>query len=206
MRFNYLRLAAIFLASNVFSAGGIFSAGGAFAADNGPRVQLQETMERVLAVTRDFHSEQDFVDNKAKLKQIVLPRFDFTEMARLSLGQHWNSLAPRQQQDFVAAFIKFAESSYMNALGTYRGEKMIYGREQIDQNFAEVDTPVVGSSGEPTPINYKLHLVRGQWKVYDVVIEQISLVSNFRSQFGRILQTASVDELMKRLKEKGAQG
>jgi phospholipid transport system substrate-binding protein len=83
---------------------------------------------------------------------------------------------------------------------------MIYGREEVDKNFAEVDTQVIGSGGEATPINYRLHLVRGQWKVYDVVIDQISLVSNFRSQFGRILQTASMDELMRRLREKGTRG
>ncbi len=94
----------------------------------------------------------------------------------------------------------------MNALGSYRGEKMIYGREQIDQNIAEVDTQVIGSRGEATPISYMLHLVRGQWKVYDVVIDQISLVSNYQSQFSRILQAASMDELMRRLREKGTQG
>ena len=109
-------------------------------------------------------------------------------MARRSLGNRWSTLDGRENE-FVAAFIQFAEASYTNALGSYRGEKMIYGREQVDQNFAEVDTQVIGSRGDATPINYKLHLVRGQWKVYDVVVDQISLVSNFHSQFGRILQT-----------------
>jgi phospholipid transport system substrate-binding protein len=90
----------------------------------------------------------------------------------------------------------------MNAIGSYRGAKMTYGREQIEQNFAEVDTQLFGR-GAPAPITYKLHLVGKEWKVYDVVIDQISLVSSFRSQFGRILKTASMDELMRRLREKG---
>jgi len=170
-----------------------------------PTAQLQETMERVMTVTATFRSEKDFLDNKARLKQIILPRFDFSEMARRSLGNHWSGLKERENE-FVAAFVQFAEASYMNALGSYRGEKMIYGREEVDNNFAEVDTQVIGSGGEATPINYRLHLVRGQWKVYDVVIDQISLVSNFHSQFGRILQTASMDELMRRLREKGTRG
>jgi phospholipid transport system substrate-binding protein len=170
-----------------------------------PKAQLQDTMERVMAVTATFRSEKDFTDNKARLKQIILPRFDFAEMARRSLGNRWSTLGGRENE-FVAAFVQFAEASYMNALGSYRGEKMIYGREEIDKNFAEVDTQVIGSSGVTTPISYMLHLVRGQWKVYDVVIDQISLVSNFNSQFGRILQTASMDELMRRLREKGTQG
>ena len=168
-----------------------------------PKAQLQETMERVMALTQTFHSEKDFTDNKARLRQIIFPRFDFAEMARRSLGNRWSSLAGKEAE-FVAAFIQFAESSYMNALGSYRGEKIIYGRENIDANFADVETQVLGR-GETTPINYKLHLVGDEWKVYDVVIDQISLVSNFHSQFGRILQTASVDELMRRLRAKGTE-
>jgi phospholipid transport system substrate-binding protein len=173
------------------------------AAAETPKQQLQATMERVMAVTRTFQSAADFENNKARLKQIILPRFDFTEMARRSLGSYWSGLQGKEKE-FLAAFVQFAEASYMNALGSYRGEKMVYGREQIDSNFAEIDTEVLNSRGDGTPITYKLHLVRGQWKVYDVIIEQVSLVSNYRSQFSRILQTASMDELMRRLREKAS--
>jgi len=169
-----------------------------------PKAQLQGTMERVMAVTRTFRNATDFTDNKDRLRQIILPRFDFSEMARRSLGNRWSTLAGRENE-FVAAFVQFAEASYMNALGSYRGEKMTYGREQVDENFAEVDTQVLGR-GEPAPVTYKLHLVGNDWKVYDVIIDNVSVVSNFRSQFSRILQTASIDELMRRLREKGAQG
>ena len=179
--------------------------GAVASATEGPRAQLQSTMESVLSLTRTFHSEQDFIDNKPRLREIILPRFDFTEMARRSLGDHWAGLQGKEkQQEFVAAFVQFAEGSYTNALGTYRGEKMTYDRETIDSDYAEVATGVVGSSGESTPIVYKLHLIGADWKVYDVVIDQISLVANFRSQFGRILKTASLDELMQKLRSKGA--
>ena len=177
-------------------------AGGAMA--DMPKAQLQQTMESVLALTQTFQSEKDFTDNRARLKQIIMPRFDFAEMARRSLGNRWSALAGKEAE-FVAAFIQFAEGSYMNALASYRGEKIVYGRERIDAAFAEVDTQVLGR-GAPAPITYKLHLVGDEWKVYDVIIDQISLVSNFRSQFGRILQTASLDELMRKLREKGTQG
>src|ERR1700675_4402065 len=169
-----------------------------------PKAQLQGTMERVMAVTRTFRSEQDFTDNKDRLRQIIMPRFDFSEMARRSLGNHWTGLNGREKE-FVEVFVQFAEASYMNAIGSYRGEKMTYGRERIDDNFAEVDTRVVNSSGE-TPIIYRLHLIGDEWKVYDVVIDGVGLVSNYQSQFGRILKTASIDELMRRLREKGTQG
>ena len=174
------------------------------AAAETPRQQLQGTMERVMAVTRTFQSAADFENNKARLKQIILPRFDFAEMARRSLGNYWSGLQGKEKE-FLTAFVQFAEASYMNALGSYRGEKMVYGREQIDKNLAEVDTEVLNSRGDGTPIIYKLHLVRGQWKVYDVIIDQVSLVSNYQSQFSRILQTASMEELVRRLREKGAQ-
>ena len=169
-----------------------------------PRQQLQGTMERVMAVTRTFQSASDFADNRDRLRQIVLPRFDFAEMARRSLGSHWGSLNGRETE-FLAAFVQFAEGSYMSALGSYRGEKMIYGREQVDKNLAEVDTQVLNSQGEAAEITYRLHLVGRDWKVYDVVIDHVSLVSNYQSQFSRILQTASMDELMRRLREKGTQ-
>ncbi len=168
-----------------------------------PKEQLQATMESVMEIARTFRSAEDFADNKARLKQIILPRFDFTEMARRSLGSPWNELDDREKNDFVAAFLQFAEGSYMNAIGSYRGGKMTYGREQIDKNFAEVDTELFGR-GEPAPIGYKLHLVGKEWKVYDVVIENVSLVSNYRSQFSRILKTEPIEELMRRLRGKAA--
>jgi phospholipid transport system substrate-binding protein len=170
-----------------------------------PKAQLQDTMERVMAITKTFRSEKDFTDNKTRLKQIILPRFDFPEMARRSLGNHWSTLNGKEAE-FVAAFMQFAEGSYMNALGSYRGEKMTYGREQIDKNLAEVDTKVIGSSGAAADVSYRLHLIGSDWKVYDVIIDQVSLVSNYQSQFGRILKTASMEDLMKRLREKGTQG
>lgn len=168
-----------------------------------PKAQLQDTMEKVLALTRTFQSEKDFTDNKATLKQIILPRFDFAEMARRSLGNSWSALAGKEAE-FVAAFVQFAEASYLNTVGSYRGEKITYDGEQVETNLAEVQTHILGP-GEPVPVTYRLHLVGTEWKIYDLVIDQISLVRNFHSQFIRILRTTSVDELMRRLRAKGTE-
>jgi phospholipid transport system substrate-binding protein len=168
-----------------------------------PKAQLEETIDQVLLLTQAFHSERDFADNKARLKEIILPRFDFAEMARRSLGNRWSTLAGKEA-DFIAAFIQFAESSYLNTIGSYRGGKILYGRERIDTDIAEVETQVLGYN-TPVSITYKLHLVGEEWKIYDVIIEQISLVRNFHSQFSRILQAGSVDELMSRLRAKGVE-
>ena len=97
------------------------------------------------------------------------------------------------------------ESSYLNTLESYKGEKVVYLRERVEQNLAQVDTQLVPASGEPFSVIYKLHLVGGEWKVYDVVIENISLVNNFRSQFGRILASSSFDELLRKLRAKGSE-
>lgn len=168
-----------------------------------PKAQLQGTIERVMEVLRTIRSVEDLARNKGLLRQILLARFDFAEMARRSLGSHWNHLNGKEGE-FVSAFGQFVEGSYFGALGSYQGERIVYGREQVDQKFAQVDTQVVGGRGAPIDLYYRLHLVDGEWKVYDVVIDQISLVSNYRAQFRRVLQTASIEELLRRLREKAS--
>jgi phospholipid transport system substrate-binding protein len=108
------------------------------------------------------------------------------------------------QDDFVAAFTDFVEYSYMSSLGNYQGEKVVYDGDRTDGKSAEVDTRVVGGKTAPMKIQYKLHLRGGEWKVYDAVVDDISLVGNYRSQFSKVLQTASVQELIEKLRAKAA--
>jgi phospholipid transport system substrate-binding protein len=168
-----------------------------------PKLQIQGTIEQVMEVLGTIHSAADIEKNKDLFRQILLLRFDFTEMSRRSLGSHWYQLQGKEEE-FVLAFTQFLERSYLGRLGSYRGEKVVYGREQVDQKFAEVDTQVVGGRGPAIDVNYRLHLVGSEWKVYDMVIGQVSLVSNYRSQFNRILQNATLEELVKKLREKGS--
>jgi phospholipid transport system substrate-binding protein len=168
-----------------------------------PKLQIQGTIEQVMEVLGTIHNAADIAKNKDLFRQILLVRFDFTEMSRRSLGSHWNELKGKEEE-FVLAFTQFLERAYLGRLGSYRGEKVVYGREQVDQKFAEVDTQVVGGQGPAIDVNYRLHLVGDEWKVYDMVIDQVSIVSNYRSQFNRILQNASLDELLKKLVEKGS--
>lgn len=169
----------------------------------GPKGQLKGTMEHVLEVLRTIRSAEDIAKNKDRLRQILLTRFDFAEMARRSLGSHWDDLNGKEAE-FVAAFTSFIEKAYLGRLGSYRGEKILYGRERVNEKLAEVDTRVVGGQGAEIDLRYRLHLAAGEWKVYDVVIDQVSLVSNYRSQFSRVLRTASIDELLTKLREKGS--
>ena len=167
-----------------------------------PRQQLQGTIERVMEVMQTIRSAEDIERNKALFRQILSTRFDFAEMARRSLGSHWHNLDGKRNE-FVSAFTQFIEGSYLGQIGSYRGEAIVYGREEIDNNYGDVDTKVVGGQGEPIAIRYRLHLVGGQWKVYDLVIDHVSLISNYQSQFSRVLRNASLEELLKKLREKG---
>ncbi len=168
-----------------------------------PKLQLQGTIDHVMKVLGTIRSADDIAKNKGLLEEILLTRFDFTEMARRSLGSQWNNLNGKEQE-FVSAFMQFIENSYLGRLGSYRGEKIVYGSASVEQDFADVNTQVVGGQGPAIDVRYRLHLIDAEWKVYDVVIDQVSLVANYRSQFDRVLQTASLEELLRRLRAKGS--
>ena len=165
--------------------------------------QLQGTIDRIIEVLRTIRSPEDIEKNRSALRQILLTRFDFAEMAQKSLGNRWKDLSGKEQE-FVSAFTDFIEHSYMSTLGSYRGEKVVYDRDRMDGDSAEVDTRVVGGQGDPIKIEYKLNLKDGQWMVYDAVIDDVSLVANYRSQFTRVLQTASLGQLIQNLRSKAS--
>jgi phospholipid transport system substrate-binding protein len=173
------------------------------AAAESAKEQLQGTIDRVIEVLRTIHSAEDIERNRSSVHQILLTRFDFAAMAEKSLGNHWKDLDGKEEE-FVSAFTDFVEHSYMSTLGSYRGEKVVYDRDRSDGESAEVDTRVVGGQGDPIKIEYKLHLTGKQWMVYDAVIDDVSLVGNYRSQFARVLQTASLGELIQSLRGKAS--
>ena len=168
-----------------------------------PQQQLQGTVDSVIKVLGTIRSQEDFKRNREPLRQILLTRFDYAAMAQQSLGNRWVDLQGKELE-FVAVFTGFVENSYMSTLGAYRAEKVVYDRERIDGESAEVDTRVVGGEGTSIKIRYKLHLTSGQWMVYDAVIDDVSVVGNYRSQFARILRTGSLDELLQNLRAKAS--
>jgi phospholipid transport system substrate-binding protein len=171
-----------------------------------PTDQVRDTIEQVTAALQEARASRETgnVELQVKLRRLLLPRFDFAEMAKRSLGKHWAHHQNRQEE-FVPAFVGFVEQAYIGSIQSFKGEKILYVREIVDKNLAEVHTKVVPGSGEQVAVNYRLHLVNDEWKVYDVVIENISLVNNFRPQFNRILNSASFDELLRKLQERRAE-
>ena len=170
-----------------------------------PAEQVKKTINRVLTLLQDptIKGDTKKAERRERLRQVLSARFDFAEMARRSLGIHWKRLNGKQEE-FVSVFSDFVENAYLVKLEAFKDEKIVYGRERVDKNFAEIVTKIVPGKGDETSIKYRLHLSRGEWKVYDVVVENVSLVNNYRSQFKRILAKASLDELLRKLREKGS--
>ena len=169
-----------------------------------PTEQTRTTADKVLSILNNpaLRSAARKNERREQLRAVIYPRFDFAEMAKRSLGAQWSRRSPQEQREFVRLFTEVLESSYVDKIESYGGEKITYIRENLDKDHAEVFTKVVTKKGEEFSVNYILRSVDGDWKVYDVVIENISLVNNYRSQFNRILAKASFDELLRKLQAK----
>ena len=138
------------------------------------------------------------------MKQIINPIFDYEETAKRALGVHWRGRTQAEQREFVKLFRAFLERIYADRIDEYAGQRIIFSREIIDNDYAEVDATVVGAKGEEIPIIFKLRRVGDRWLVYDAVVENISIVNSYRSQFDRVIKTSSYEELMKKIREKAA--
>jgi phospholipid transport system substrate-binding protein len=164
-----------------------------------PGQQVQETIQRITAIVSSPSGGES--ERRDEVKRLLLPRFDWPEMAKRTLGKHWPKI-PERQHEFVSAFTEFVGNAYLGTIGGYKDEKIIFAGERRDQNLAEVETKLMPNKGEPMSVNYRLHLVQGDWKIYDVVIADISLVNNYRSQFNRILARSTFDDLLRQLRDK----
>ena len=169
-----------------------------------PTDQTRSTTDKILSILNnpELRSPARKNERRDQLRAAVKPRFDFAEMSKRSLGPQWSRRSPQEQQQFVQLFTELLENSYLDQIESYNGEKITYGREILDKDHAEVPTKVVSNKGEEFSVDYMLHSADGEWKVYDVTIENISLVNNYRSQFNRILAKSTFDELLKKLQAK----
>jgi len=169
-----------------------------------PTDQIKSTVDKALTVLRDpaLKPPAKLKDRRDQLRQILFARFDFTEMAKRALGANWRRRTPQEQEEFVRLFTDVLERAYADIIESYTDEKILYINERIDGGFADVGSRIVTSKGAEYSINYKAHLVSNEWKVYDVVAENVSLVNNYRSQFNRVISHSSYEDLVNRLKTK----
>lgn len=169
-----------------------------------PTDQIKATVDKALVVLKDprLKAPTKTKERRDQLKQILFARFDFNEMAKRALGAEWRRRTPKEQEDFVYLFTELLERSYTETIEAYTNETITYVGEQIDGTYADVNSKLFTNKGEEVPINYKVQLGGGEWHVYDVVIANISMVNNFRSQFTRVIANSSYEELIRRLKSK----
>ncbi|MGB7951244.1 MAG: ABC transporter substrate-binding protein [Candidatus Binatia bacterium] len=170
-----------------------------------PGEQVRQTADKLVAILKDpqLKGESKKSERRNQLKEVLHQRFDFTEMAKRSLGSEWRRRSPEEQKEFVKLFTDLLERAYLDKIETYNGEDFQYLTERKDDNnYAQVDTKLVDNTGQEFAISYRLHNMKGDWKVYDVVIENVSIVNNYRSQFTRVLATSSFEELVNRMKGK----
>ncbi|HEY1232933.1 MAG TPA: ABC transporter substrate-binding protein [Candidatus Binatia bacterium] len=178
--------------------------GAPFAFAGSAREQVQSAIEKATAILNDPSLKSDAKKNERieRLRQVIFPKFDFAEMAKRSLGAHWQRRTPSEQQEFVKLFQEMIENSYMSNIDAYNGEKVNIVGEKQEKDFAQVNTKIVNNKGEEFSVDYRLLLSGGDWKVYDVVIENISVVNNYRSQFNRVIAKTSFEDLLQKLRDR----
>lgn len=172
------------------------------AAATGPLAQVQSTVEAILSVLRDH--EQDRQARRAAIRSLVHGRFDFRAMSQGTLATHWRKTTEGEREEFVELFADLLEASYMAKIEAYTDERVEYLKEHVKGNKATVDTAIVTKSVE-IPIQYKLVDRKGDWRVYDVAIEAVSLVRNYRSTYGEIIRRDGFDALLEQMRAKLAE-
>src|SRR6266700_3441326 len=173
-----------------------------------PTDQRKGAIDRVVATLDSpaLKGEGKVLERRAAVRKIANEIFDFAEIARRSLGRYWQPLSEPQRSEFVGLFGDLLERSYISKIETYGGEKIVYSGERMDGDLAVVSTKIITKNGTEVPIDYRLFRRGDSWKVYDVNIEGISLVSNYRTQFNKIIQTSGYNSLVDRMKAKQTEG
>jgi phospholipid transport system substrate-binding protein len=174
------------------------------AAGAGPTEQLKAAIDRVLLILNDpaLTGPARAAERHAAVRRIADEIFDFEETARRAMARHWRPLSAAQQTEFVRVFGDLLERVYMSKIELYGGEKIQYPGERVEGDFAIVWTRFVTKTGTEVPIDYRMRKRGERWRIYDVSIEGVSLVANYRAQFDSVLRTASYAELLTRMRSR----
>ena len=172
-----------------------------------PTEMLRAQIDRVVRTLDEpeLKKEGKVRERRAAVRRIAEDIFDFTETAKRSLGRHWQPRTSAERREFVDLFANLLERSYLSKIEMYNGEKIAYLGDSIDGDGATVRTKIVTRQGTEVPVDYKMYRQGDRWLVYDVVIEGVSLIANYRTQFNKIIQTSSYQELVRKMKTKQAE-
>lgn len=169
-----------------------------------PTDQLRGATDRVLKLLQDPELKQPArtEERRKQIRAVANEIFDWQETGKRALARHWQGRTPQQRQEFSQLFADLIERSYVGKLELYSGERIVYAGDAGEGDQATVRTKLITKSNTEIPIDYRMQKEGDRWRVYDVTIEGVSLVGNYRSQFNRIIQQSGFDELMKKLKTK----
>ena len=167
-----------------------------------PTDTLKETVDRIVQILAEPGLHDKPEQRRAEVRKIAEGIFDYPDTARRALGPHWNARSPQEQEEFVKLFADLLDRAYISKIELYQGERVRYVGETADGDEATVKTVIATKKSSEIPVDYRLHRRDGRWLVYDVIIEGVSLVSNYRTQFNKIVQTESYDALVQRLRAK----
>ncbi|HET9854745.1 MAG TPA: ABC transporter substrate-binding protein [Methylomirabilota bacterium] len=167
-----------------------------------PTEQLKASVDQIIKVLEDpaLKPESRVRDRRAAIRKEAEGVFDFTETAKRALGRHWQALAEGDRHEFTSLFTDLIERAYISKIERYSGERIAYTGEVVDGGLATVRTRFVTKQGTEIPVDYRMQQRGDRWLVYDVSVEGVSLVNNYRTQFDKIIQTSSYAELVRKMK------
>ena len=166
----------------------------------GPTDQLREYTDQVVKVLDDPAMARQ--DRRAAVRKIAHEAFDVAETAQRVLARHWQARTPAEREEFTLLFADLLERTYIARMDEYGGERVKYLSESIDGKLASVRARIVTRTGTEVSVESRMNLKGERWLIYDILIENVSLVANYRSQFDRIVRSSSYEELVRRLKTK----
>ena len=186
-------------------------AGAMAATPTNPKDVVQTAVTRVIAVLQQAEIDRSESDqggrlsgerHRTEIRRIASELFDFDDMARRTLSRHWLARSADEQAEFVGLFTALLERSYIGRIESYSGEKIVYLGETVDDGYAVVKSRVMTRRRTETPVDYRLQLRDGRWRVYDVLIDGVSFVSTYRSEFNRIIQLSSYASLVDKMRKR----
>jgi phospholipid transport system substrate-binding protein len=167
-----------------------------------PSEQLRARMDRVIGVLEDGALKARPEARRAALRGAATEIFDFTEITRRSLGRHWQAASPAEREELTHLLTALLERAYLGRIEQYSGERIVMAGESVDGELATVRTRLVSKGGTEIPVDYRMHRAGDRWLAYDVSVEGVSLVANYRAQFNKIIQSSSAQVLVQRLRAK----
>lgn len=193
------RLAAAMIVATLVAGGALDHARA-----GAPTDQVKSGTDQVLKIIQDpaLKGADKTPVRRQQLRTVVDQVFDWQETGKRALGRHWQPLTPEQRQQFSSLFADLVERSYVGKIELYSGEKIIYAGDTIEGDQATVKTKLITKSQTEIPIDYRMQKEGDRWRVYDVLIEGVSLVGNYRTQFNRVIQQTGYDDLVKKMKTK----